>query len=162
MSPVIASLLVVPDPTLFVTTFVTLYSGLIPMLATAGNTTDDGFVGAIVNDCWMRKETSHDRASDSRRADRRVRTFAPSVKLVGLMLLAAAFWMLVAPQARLGLPALRWLSTATFRGEALAGAVLVPIGLTAYFGVAVRRVSTPPRPAQGPIHPLKISPIDLK
>ena len=50
MSPVIASLLAVPDPTTFVTTFVTFYSGLIPMLATAGNTTDDGFVGAIVND----------------------------------------------------------------------------------------------------------------
>ena len=50
MSPVIASLLAVPDSGLFVTTFVTLYSGLIPMLATAGNTTDDGFVGAFIND----------------------------------------------------------------------------------------------------------------
>ena len=52
MSPVVASLLAVPDPGVFVTTFVTLYSGLIPMLATGGNTTDDGFVGAIVNDCF--------------------------------------------------------------------------------------------------------------
>src|SRR6185295_13860987 len=48
MSPVVASLLAVPDPA----AFVTLYSGLIPMLATGGNTTDDGFVGAIVNDCF--------------------------------------------------------------------------------------------------------------
>jgi Na+/H+-dicarboxylate symporter len=137
MSPVIASLLVVPDPTLFVTTFVTLYSGLIPMLATAGNTTDDGFVGAIVNDCWMREEMSHDRTPDSRRADRQLRTFEPSIQLVGVMLLVAGVWMLVAPQARLGLPALRWLSTATFRGEALFGAVLVPIGLTALLGIRV-------------------------
>ena len=58
MSPVVASLLVVPDPGVFVTTFVTLYSGLIPMLATAGNTTDDGFVGAIVNDCFIEMETA--------------------------------------------------------------------------------------------------------
>lgn len=46
MSAVIASLLAAPDPATFVTTFVTFYSGLIPMLATAGNTTVDGFVGA--------------------------------------------------------------------------------------------------------------------
>ncbi len=137
MSPVIASLLVVPDPTLFFKSFVTLYSGMIPMLATAGNTTDDGFVGAIVNDCWMGSEVSQDRVPDSRRVDRRVRMFAPSFKLVGLILMAAGFWMLVAPQARLGLPALRWLSTATFRGEALVGAVLVPIGLTAFLGVSI-------------------------
>jgi len=38
----------------FVTTFVTVYSGLIPMFATAGNTTDDGIVGAFLNDTFAK------------------------------------------------------------------------------------------------------------
>src|SRR5262245_13326413 len=65
MSPVIAALLAVPDPTVFVTTFVTLYSGVIPMLTTAGNTTDDGFVGAIVNDCFV--DQDDERAAEPER-----------------------------------------------------------------------------------------------
>jgi Na+/H+-dicarboxylate symporter len=54
MSPVIASLLHVPNPALWVTTFVAVYSGLIPMFSTAGNTTDDGVVGAILEDRFQR------------------------------------------------------------------------------------------------------------
>jgi len=50
MSPIIAVLLSVPDQAIFVTTFITVYSGLIPMLCTAGNTTDDGIVGAFIQD----------------------------------------------------------------------------------------------------------------
>jgi Na+/H+-dicarboxylate symporter len=50
MSPIIAVLLHVPDPGIFVTTFVAVYSGLIPMFSTAGNTTDDGVVGAFLQD----------------------------------------------------------------------------------------------------------------
>lgn len=50
MSPVIAALLGAPDRGLFITTFVTLFSGLIPMFSTAGNTTDDGVVGAFLQD----------------------------------------------------------------------------------------------------------------
>jgi Na+/H+-dicarboxylate symporter len=50
MSPVIAVLLHVPDHALWVTTFVAVYSGLIPMFSTAGNTTDDGVAGAILED----------------------------------------------------------------------------------------------------------------
>ncbi|MEK7409172.1 MAG: cation:dicarboxylase symporter family transporter [Acidobacteriota bacterium] len=50
MSPIIAVLLNVPDPAVWVTTFVACYSGLIPMLSTAGNTTDDGVVGALLQD----------------------------------------------------------------------------------------------------------------
>jgi Na+/H+-dicarboxylate symporter len=50
MSPIIAVLLHVPNPALWVTTFVSVYSGLIPMFSTAGNTTDDGVVGAILED----------------------------------------------------------------------------------------------------------------
>lgn len=50
MSPVIAALLNAPDQGVFITTFVTLFSGLIPMFSTAGNTTDDGVVGALLQD----------------------------------------------------------------------------------------------------------------
>jgi len=50
MSPVLAVLLKVPDPSLWVTTFIAVYSGLIPMFSTAGNTTDDGVVGALIQD----------------------------------------------------------------------------------------------------------------
>lgn len=50
MSPIIAVLLNVPDHALWVSTFVACYSGLIPMLSTAGNTTDDGVVGALLQD----------------------------------------------------------------------------------------------------------------
>jgi hypothetical protein len=41
------------DPALLVTTFIAVYSGLIPMFSTAGNTTDDGVVGAILEDCFQ-------------------------------------------------------------------------------------------------------------
>jgi len=50
MSPVIAAILHVKNPALWVTTFISFYSGLIPMFSTAGNTTDDGVVGAILED----------------------------------------------------------------------------------------------------------------
>jgi hypothetical protein len=46
---------------------VTFYTGLIPMLATAGNTTDDGFVGAIVNDRFADRD-EEDAADPSERA----------------------------------------------------------------------------------------------
>lgn len=52
MSPIVGALLGVPDLDIFVTTFVTVYSGLIPMFTTAGNTTSDGIVGAILNDVF--------------------------------------------------------------------------------------------------------------
>ena len=52
MSPIIAVLLNVPDESLFVTSFVAVFSGLIPMFSTAGNTTGDGVVGAIIQDCF--------------------------------------------------------------------------------------------------------------
>jgi hypothetical protein len=50
MSPIIAVMLNVPDHTVWITTFVACYSGLIPMFSTAGNTTDDGVVGALLQD----------------------------------------------------------------------------------------------------------------
>ncbi|AFM24602.1 cation:dicarboxylate symporter family transporter [Desulfomonile tiedjei] len=50
MSPIIAVLLSAPDQSVFVTSFVTVFSGLIPMFSTAGNTTDDGVVGCFLQD----------------------------------------------------------------------------------------------------------------
>lgn len=50
MAPIIAVILEVPDSTLFVSTFIALNTGLIPMLTTAVNTTGDGFIGALLND----------------------------------------------------------------------------------------------------------------
>lgn len=47
-------------------------------------------------------------------------------KLAGCCLFAAGFWMLVSPQAAVGLKELQWLSRYAFPGEVLAGiAVLV-------------------------------------
>jgi Na+/H+-dicarboxylate symporter len=132
MSPVVATLLKVPDPALFVTTFLTFYTGFIPMLATAGNTTDDGFVGAIVNDCFMQH--------DSDIGSLAVPALTPrswAVRVAGLALSAAGLWMLVAEQARIGLPALRWMSKTTFGGEAVAGAVVLLAGMTLAAGGAV-------------------------
>jgi Na+/H+-dicarboxylate symporter len=50
MSPIVAVMLNVPDHAAWITTFVACYSGLIPMFSTAGNTTDDGVVGALLQD----------------------------------------------------------------------------------------------------------------
>jgi Na+/H+-dicarboxylate symporter len=129
MSPVVASLLGVPDPAMFVTTFVTLYSGLIPMLATAGNTTDDGFVGAIVNDCFADVDDGRAAEPDAARGEAMRIRYATPVRLLGMMLSCAGLWMVIAPQARLGLPALRWMSASAFPGEALAGSVVLLAGL---------------------------------
>ena len=122
-----------PIQGVFVTTFVTLYSGLIPMFATAGNTTNDGFVGAIVNDRLMDWE-----AADGTPP---MQSFAPdlvpyprAVRALAAGLLAPALWMIVAPQARSGLPALQWLARSAFRGEALVGAVALLVALTGLLG----------------------------
>jgi Na+/H+-dicarboxylate symporter len=129
MSPVIASLLAVPDPTTFVTTFVTFYSGLIPMLATAGNTTDDGFVGAIVNDRFADAVDERAIEPEQEGARRNVLPYSTPARLLGVVASGAGLWMLIAPQARMGLPALRWMSTSVFPGEAIAGAVVLLVGL---------------------------------
>ena len=49
-------------------------------------------------------------------------------KIAGFILLALGAWALIAPQANLGLPELRWLSRHTFPGEVLAGIVLFGFG----------------------------------
>jgi Na+/H+-dicarboxylate symporter len=131
MSPVVASLLAVPDPATFVTTFVTFYTGLIPMLATAGNTTDDGFVGAIVNDCFADSddEGAAAAAEPERTGAPVLEPYSVPVRLLGIVISAAGLWMVVAPQARLGLPALRWMSESAFQGEAVAGAFVLFVGV---------------------------------
>ena len=50
MAPIVAVLLHVRDIDGFVATFVTMYTGLIPMFSTAGNTTNNGLVGAMLTD----------------------------------------------------------------------------------------------------------------
>jgi Na+/H+-dicarboxylate symporter len=133
MSPVIASLLRVPDAALFVTTFVTLYSGLIPMLSTAGNTTNNGFVGALIND----RLAGWDAAGDVRPIQPLGNTVVPfprSVRWISAGLLIPALWMIVATQARSGLPALRWMARSAFGGEALLGAVVLLVALTGLLG----------------------------
>ena len=57
MSPVLAELLHVPDRSLWVATFVAFYSGLIPMFSTAGNTTNDGVIGAILEDRFQQTDS---------------------------------------------------------------------------------------------------------
>ncbi len=131
MSPVVASLLAVPDATRFVTTFLTFYTGFIPMLATAGNTTDDGFVGAIVNDCFMERDGEVGVLAAPALTPR-----PALVRAAGGLLSLAGLWMLVAEQARIGLPALRWMSKTTFPGEAVAGALVLLAGLTLASGRA--------------------------
>jgi Na+/H+-dicarboxylate symporter len=54
MSPIVGVLLGAPNMSVFVTTFIAVYSGLVPMFSTAGNTTDDGVVGAFLQDVFGR------------------------------------------------------------------------------------------------------------
>ena len=133
MSPVVASLLGAPDPALFVTTFVTLYSGVIPMIATGGNTTDDGFVGALVNDRFMEGDARHPAPATGAIVVKLI-PYPAWRRLFSAALAGAGFFMMVVPQAKIGLPALQWLSTLAFPGEALLGAALLAAGLTGVLG----------------------------
>jgi hypothetical protein len=116
-----------------VTTFVTFYSGLIPMFATAGNTTDDGFVGAIVNDRFADSDDEA-AAEPDRIGEPLLDPYSAPVRLLGMIASATGLWMVIAPQARLGLPALRWMSESAFQGEALAGALVLLAGLWMWLG----------------------------
>ena len=49
-------------------------------------------------------------------------------KALGILFLLIGTWSLIAPQASLGLPQLRWLSRHSFPGEVFAGMVLASIG----------------------------------
>ena len=148
MWPVIASLLAVPDPTTFVTTFVTFYSGLIPMLATAGNTTDDGFVGAIVNDRFADDDQEPVVETEPTIGEPSLLPYSATVRLFGIAASLVGLWMVIAPQAKMGLPALRWMSASVFPGEAIAGALLLLAGLGMSLGCrdAMETVAPATRP----------------
>jgi len=129
MSPIVAALLHVQDISGFVATFVTLYSGLIPMFSTAGNTTNDGLVGALLND-WFSKYLKLGESSSSgvlnsspSSASRAQEGRLPG--LIGWILMAAGTWMLVSAQALLGLDELKWSHKYAFPGEVVLGALLM-------------------------------------
>jgi hypothetical protein len=56
------------------------------------------------------------------------------VRLLGIVVSAAGLWMVVAPQARMGLPALRWMSESAFHGEAVVGGFVLLTGLWLWLG----------------------------
>ncbi|MGH9680425.1 MAG: cation:dicarboxylate symporter family transporter, partial [Candidatus Acidiferrales bacterium] len=133
MSPIVAVLLHVRDVDVFVATFVTMYSGLIPMFSTAGNTTNDGLVGAVLNDKFAKNfamaetllhQGPRGPASQVRKSEARGLR-----RVLGGVLLAPGAWMLVAPQAKLGLKLLQWMSTGSFAGEAILGIIVVCVSL---------------------------------
>ena len=57
-----------------------------------------------------------------------------AVRAMAACLLLPALWMIVAPQARGGLPALQWLARSAFPGEALVGAGALLVALTGLLG----------------------------
>jgi Na+/H+-dicarboxylate symporter len=132
MSPIVAVLLQVRDVEVFVATFVTMYSGLIPMFSTAGNTTNDGLVGAWINDRFAHflksSESPLPRPQGSVSAMRAGESLRPR-KLAGWVLMTPAIWMLVSPQAVLGLSQLKWMYKYAFRGEVVIGVFVMSVAL---------------------------------
>ena len=133
MSPIVAVLLHVKDIDAFVATFVAMYTGLIPMFSTAGNTTNNGLVGAVLNDRFYGGLRTAEPALP--RMQNAALTFAKNEKpltlsrLIGWGFLAVGAWMFVSPQAILGLDQLKWMSRYAFPGEVLLGALSFTIAL---------------------------------
>jgi Na+/H+-dicarboxylate symporter len=154
MSPIVAVLLHVRDVDVFVATFVTMYSGLIPMFSTAGNTTNDGLVGALLNDRFCTDLKPEDPALGKIQTDSSLFTKQGEElglsKFAGWILLASGGWMIVSPQALLGIDLLKWMHNYAFPGEVLLGALVMSASL---------RLLAPPRTADqfGPFI-AKISP----
>lgn len=156
MSPIVAVLLHVKDVDAFVATFVAMYTGLIPMFSTAGNTTNNGLVGAILNDrfCGGLRTAAPTLPKMQNAAPifaRNEKPLTPS-RLIGWAVLAAGTWMMVSPQALLGLNLLKWMSRYAFPGEVLLGALaftaslqLLAPGAVAEPAVPVlQKIPTPP------------------
>jgi hypothetical protein len=128
MAPIVAVLLHVRDVDGFVATFVTMYTGLIPMFSTAGNTTNNGLVGALLNDRFCKYPGPVDPAAAKIQnppasfVEQR-NPLSPS-RLAGWILMAMGAWMIVSPQTVLGLDQLKWMYKYTFPGEVLLGALL--------------------------------------
>ena len=132
MSPIVAVLLNVPSAEVFVATFVAMYSGLIPMFSTAGNTTNDGLVGAVLNDRFAGYLTlgQGSQAAELRGATALVPRRAGGVRgLLGWAVLAVGVWMLVSPQSILGLNQLKWMHRYSFQGEAVLGALVLTVSV---------------------------------
>jgi Na+/H+-dicarboxylate symporter len=133
MSPIVAVLLHVKDIDAFVATFVAMYTGLIPMFSTAGNTTNNGLVGAILNDRFCGGLRAAEPALP--KMQNASLTFAKNEKpltlsrLIGWGFMAAGAWMFVSPQALLGLDLLKWMSRYAFPGEVLLGALAITVSL---------------------------------
>jgi Na+/H+-dicarboxylate symporter len=133
MSPIVAVLLHVKDIDGFVATFVTMYSGLIPMFSTAGNTTNDGLVGALLNDRFCNFQKPEDAAVLKIQNASTSFTYQdgpPALsKLIGWVLMAFSAWMIVSPQALLGLDQLKWMYKYVFPGEVVLGALVMAVSL---------------------------------
>ena len=91
--------------------------------------TDDGFVGAIVNDRFADDEDELRAEFDRKGGNSLFIPYAMPARLLGIVTSAVGLWMVIAPQARMGLPALRWMSRSVFPGEALVGAFVLLVGL---------------------------------
>lgn len=133
MAPIVAVLLHVRDIDGFVATFVTMYTGLIPMFSTAGNTTNNGLVGAILTDRFFKYPAQEDPAiSKIQNAPESFtdpgNLFSPS-RLLGWLLLGFGGWMIVSPQAILGLDQLKWMHNFAFPGEVILGALVMTASL---------------------------------
>ena len=103
------------------------------MFATAGNTTNDGLVGALLNDRFAgylglteadSPNRHHPSASPMRQGGSRT-----IGKLAGWALMALGTWMLVSPQAVMGLNQLKWMHNFAFRGEVLLGVLVMSASL---------------------------------
>jgi Na+/H+-dicarboxylate symporter len=133
MSPIVAVLLHVHDIDVFVATFVTMYSGLIPMFSTAGNTTNDGLVGALLNDRFTNylRLAETDSVKKPQDSVSSIRQDGAQVlrQLAGWVLMAVGTWMLVSPQAVMGLNQLKWMHDYAFRGEVLLGVLVLGASL---------------------------------
>jgi len=133
MSPIMAVLLHVKDIDGFVATFVTMYSGLIPMFSTAGNTTNDGLVGALLNDrfCnYPRPEETAVLKIQNASTSFTYQDGPPTLsKLIGWVLMAFSSWMIVSPQALMGLDQLKWMYKYAFPGEVVLGALVMAVSL---------------------------------
>ena len=133
MSPIVAVLLHVRDVDTFVATFVTMYTGLIPMFSTAGNTTNNGLVGALLNDRFCNIPRPEDTAMPQiqNTSVSLTNQGRPAIlsRLIGWILMALSTWMIVSPQALLGLDQLKWMYRYALPGEVVLGALVMTLSL---------------------------------
>jgi len=133
MSPIVAILLHVHNADTFVTTFVAMYAGLIPMFSTAGNTTNDGLVGALLNDRftnYLGLDESSGAAKNLRQSPGSEAGTKSSIgKIIAWAAMLGGTWMLVSPQALLGLNQLKWMYNYAFPGEVPLGMLILSVSL---------------------------------